>query len=535
MPNVPIRDLGAVGVITDKDPFTLPINAFTRAKNVRFDQGAIRRAPGFRDVTDFSYTPRHIYSTFNAGGFDQIYLITDDFDIYEYANGTTTQKLNSALSASDTPVTGSQLANVTYVNRADSVPYHMKPTDSAFTALPNWDSGWRAASLRSFGDFLIAMNVTESSTSYPTRVRFSDIALANNPPSSWDATDTTKSAGFNDLVQMTTPIIDGATLGNNFLIYSSDQVWSMDFVGGTFIFNFRKRFDDAGVISQNCISEVNGKHYVFDNDDIYVTDGLSKQSIADGRVRDYIFTGIDNSTKEMCFVQYDQSRDDVYFCYRSGDDMSVFTEEEGCNRAAVFNIPSNTWTFIDLPNVVSGATANVSTSSTYANSSLTYGIAGGTYASQVSGYNRHTLMFGRSMASEGISDHKLYALDGIDEYSTVSKPLNTVATQSVFIERIGIDLDELQVPLSGYKNIRKMMPQFSTVATDKTFDVTMGAADLPNSTPNYGSAYNFDSGTEYKIDSRSSGRYLSYKITSPTEKDFDLNGFDFDIITTGRR
>jgi hypothetical protein len=542
MPNVPIRDLGAVGVITDQDPFTLPINAFTRAKNVRFDQGTVHRSPGFREVVDFymsgmdaGTTPRDVFSTYNPGGFDQIYMIDTTFDVYEYSNGSISKVLNTTLSASETSVTGSQLANVTYLNRVDAAPYHRKPADSLFTTLPNWDAGWRAGSLRSFGDFLIALNLTESGTEYPTRVRFSDIALANNPPSSWDATDTTKSAGFNDLVQMTTPIIDGATLGNNFLIYSSDQVWSMDFVGGTFIFNFRKRFDDAGVISQNCILEVNGKHYVFDNDDIYVTDGLSKQSIADGRVRDYIFAGLDNSNKDMCFVQYDPTRDDVYFCYNSDDDMAVFTGQSGCNRAAVYNIPSNTWSFADLPNVVGGANANVSTSSTYASTSLTYSTAGGTYVSQAAGYDRHTLMFGRLMTSEGITDHKLFVLDGIDENSKVSRPLNTVATKPIRLERVGIDLDELQVPISGYKNIRKMMPQFSTVAVDKTFDVTMGAADLPNSAPNYGSTYSFNSGTEHKIDARSAGRYLSYKIGSQTEKDFDLSGFDFDLVTTGRR
>ena len=55
MPNLPIRDLGSVGVITDVDPFNLPINAFTRAKNVRFDQGNIRRSPGFRDVSTLAY------------------------------------------------------------------------------------------------------------------------------------------------------------------------------------------------------------------------------------------------------------------------------------------------------------------------------------------------------------------------------------------------------------------------------------------------------------------------------------------------
>ena len=37
----------------------------------------------------------------------------------------------------------------------------------------------------------------------------------------------------------------------------------MEFVGGQFIFNTRKLFNDAGVINQNCVVEADGRHYVF--------------------------------------------------------------------------------------------------------------------------------------------------------------------------------------------------------------------------------------------------------------------------------
>ena len=93
----------------------------------------------------------------------------------------------------------------------------------------------------------------EGATSFPTRVRWSNIATANSVPDSWDATDTTKSAGFNDIVSMKTALVDGAALGTNFILYSSDSIYLMEFVGGTFIFNFRQLFVVAGLISQNCV------------------------------------------------------------------------------------------------------------------------------------------------------------------------------------------------------------------------------------------------------------------------------------------
>lgn len=537
MPNLPIRDLGSVGVITDVDPFNLPINAFTRAKNVRFDQGNIRRSPGFRDVSTVTgFTPVFIHGVYNAANYDTVVLVSNGFDVYEFSNGTVSLNYNSTANTSAAKVTATSLANVQYLNRTDTQPLYRTPSQSAYSPLVNWPATYTCGSLRSYGDFLIAMNMDEGGSSYPTRVRFSDIALANNAPSTWDATDATKSAGFNDLAQMNTPIIDGQTLGSNFLIYSSDQVWLMEYVGGTFIFNFRKLFSDVGVVNQNCIVEVQGRHYVFDQDDIYMTDGVSTQSICDGRVKDYIFSGIDTGALDRCFVQYDPAREEIYFCYKSSDDMVSFSGGDGCNRAAVFNYVSNTWSFMDLPNVYGGTSANVDTVETYDTATATYDTAGSTYTTQDAGFTRNILMVSQLSSSDGLSDHNIFALDGINENSTNGGTLNTTATKGVYLERVGIDLDmEAQLPLTGYKNIRKMVPQFNTVASNKVFNVSMGAANLATSSPTYETSVSLDTSSDYKVDSRSSGRYLSYKIETPDLKDFTISGFDFDIVATGRR
>ena len=77
----------------------------------------------------------------------------------------------------------------------------------------------------------------------------SNLVTANSVPDSWNEADPTRSAVTNDLVEMKTEIVDGAVLGSNFIIYSSDSIFLMEFVGGQFIMNFRKLFTDAGLIS----------------------------------------------------------------------------------------------------------------------------------------------------------------------------------------------------------------------------------------------------------------------------------------------
>ena len=46
---------------------------------------------------------------------------------------------------------------------------------------------------------------------------------------------------------------------------------------------------------------------------------------------------------------------------------------------------------------------------------------------------------------------------------------------------------------------------------------------------------NFDSSDQYKVDTRIAGRYLSYKLTSSTLKDFAFSGMDLEVVVTGRR
>jgi hypothetical protein len=535
---LPIRNLGASGVITDLNPYNLPITGFTKGVNVRFDEGKVSRSPVFRSVKDsLGFDPRGAFGNIPSTGFDTVIMVSDVFGIYEYAAGTLTNISGSITGTTDPrPFTLSSLADVNYINRPDRVPVYRDPLGTNFADLPNWPSNHRCNALRPFGDFLIALNTTEGTATFPNRVRFSNLVDANSVPDSWDETDLTKSAGFNDLVQMQTPIVDGLELGTNFVIYSSSEAILMEFVAGTFIFNFRKLFGDEGIINQNCVVEVDGKHFVFGNNEIYVTDGTSRQSISDERVRQFVYTGMNKKNADRFFVQHNEALSEIYFCYQSGDSLVNFPDTVRCNRAAVYNYRNNSWSFMDLPNVSAGATANVNTVSTYANATGTYALIGGSYYDQEDSFNRHTLMVGNQDTANGIASSKLWALDLADEGS-VAFNIDSTATKEPSLERVGIDLDEIKQPLDGYKVITRMLPQISTQNTQNTtVSFEFGASDIPNQNPNYTASASFDISTDYKIDSRAAGRYLSYKMTvsAGDYKDFQFSGFDLDVTTTGK-
>ena len=163
------------------------INAFSTGINVRFDEGKVRRAPIFRKVKDsLGFTPRHAFGIVPAKGYDTVVMVFDDHPIHEYASGTVSNQSGSiTVSWDPRPFTTTQLADVVYINRPDSVPVFRGPAGTNFADLTNWPSTLRAASLRSFGDFLDALNTTEGTTSFPNGVRVSNTVTANSFLDRW--------------------------------------------------------------------------------------------------------------------------------------------------------------------------------------------------------------------------------------------------------------------------------------------------------------------------------------------------------------
>ena len=441
-------------------------------------------------------------------------------------------------------INSTTLANVTYFNDGFNTPKLRLPSVTpgqnfyrTLDATYGWDTNWKAVVLRAYKDFLIAMNVTEGNDSNPNRVRWSAAASANQPPTSWDASDPAVAAGFNDLVEMTSPIVDGLGLNTNFVIYTSDQVWQMEFVGGTFVFNFRKLFEDRGMIHQNCAVEVNGRHYVFDRNDIYTHDGVSVQSICDGRVRNTIFDRIDLSKTHTFFAMHFKDYGEIYFCYNSERMGQKFSAVDCCNEAAVYNYNTDTWSFVDLPNVLNGDRATLGTVQQYNSAgALTYETVGGSYLSLGSKFRQYNVVLSEEDSEDICLDEtRLVAYDSAESTQLVL-PLAENLNGDAFVERQTIDLDqEAGLPLATYKVIERIVPVLETFDQDKTFEFTFGAALQLQQAPAYDAVQNFDLASHFKLDSRIGGRFLSYKFRTSGEKEFRLSGMDLSVAVTGRR
>jgi len=540
MANLPVRGLGKPGIARDPAPYDLPPTAWSGGKNVWFADNKALRTPGFRTVNaDISAdvpTPAGIACLYPTSGPDLLFVMGDDDAVFQYNSGSLTDVSETGFSPatpSDLQFTDCALGGVLYINRETRVPRYWGPNSSQFEELPAWDADWRCGSLRAYKDFLMALNVTKGAVEYPTMVKWSNAATFGNTPNTWDETVVVNNlAGENVLAEMDGPLIDGCTLQDSFILYGQNQVWAADFTGSsTNVFAWRKLFSEGGIINRNCVVEVDGKHYVFGQNDIYWHDGVTKQSLVQGLNKDYIFKTMNRSEASKFFVRINRATSTIHFCYVSGDSDTDFPSDH-VNRAFVLNYTDGSQGFMEMPNTVGMVNVTISSVDTWTTiGSATWEQAGGAWLDQDDGDKRALVSVSRGLTG-GLSTPRLHAIDPIERNSRVSLPLDTEATTDAYLERIGIDLDEVQLPIDTFKSVRFIKPQCKMFG-GASLMVKSGASSYEDEDVTYGDPLEFAPRVTAYVGSDASGRYLAIHVAPSILTDFELTGFDIDVIANG--
>lgn len=566
---LPVSDLGGKGIFTDVSPYDLPLNAFSDGKNVIFDEGRVQKSPVFKplysairtllsydDVTgsydDSSYTYNNaeggagnasFVSSYNNGTSEVVIVCDNDGTVREYPNGSMNLvNPGSGIVTNSNPWTHCQTAGISILSRKDTRPYIRNiQTESQYGFLRNdWAVTDTCSVIRPYLDYLIALNITKNGVNYPTLVKWSNPLIFSPDPDTadieWDYTDPTNLAGENPLGDLKTPILDGLALNNSFFIYSSDQTWLMEFTGDTDVFSFRKAFDTGGVINVNCVVEVENKHLVFGIDDIYIHDGVAPRSIADGKVRRRIYQTIDRTKLSRCFVHHDSVSNLVYFCYVSTDSNSGFKNTEYCNVAAIYNYRNDTWSFMDLPNIVGGALATLDIGTIdYTKLNKPFNLYNNSYSAFDNEIPRVSVMVGMFDTANNLTESRVYALD-LPISGLVPLPVEPETLRPSYVERIGINLQkETGIPLRVYKVITTLVPQLEVSGNSSFVKFIIGSQDHANSPIIWQPTIEFDHKNTYKVDVRAGGRYLAIRIYFPDIESIRFAGYDLEGISIGRR
>ncbi|MGI0011873.1 MAG: hypothetical protein ACREBU_00305 [Nitrososphaera sp.] len=316
MPLVKIQQLGALGLITDRPTEDLPPNSWEVADHVEFQYGVVKSSMGYTSsiaVGSLSTTPHFILSSFDQRKQDYLVYASNTL-IYGFFNGLHNNITRTAAGADVLYSASSfnawqscQINGNLILNNGTDNPQQWLSTSTTprMANLTGWSATWKANTVRTFNNYLIAVNITKGTVPFPQMVKWSTSASLGQVPLSWDELSLTLDAGEIELADSPDECVDSLQLRDSHIIYKTRSTWGMRFIGFPNIFNFYKIFGNSGIMAKNCVAELGDQHYVLTQDDIIVHDGNSFRSLIDQRLKEEIFSNLDAETKTNSFLIVD--------------------------------------------------------------------------------------------------------------------------------------------------------------------------------------------------------------------------------------
>lgn len=320
MPVMPIRNLGAVGLIgEDQSRFSLPVGALKAADNVRCDGVNVRTFLPSKELfnangsastsTSLQFEPSFFMPVqwIGSNPSPQFYFVyANSNNIYGAADASRKNNMTRTAAGADVIYsaatslydwTGDVIGGIpTLTNGKDSPQVQLTRSLTARFQNMRWDDSagttWATRTAGSVQCLIvtslerhwIAMNLVENGEYLVNRIRWTDPTLANTQPTTWEDTRLDTVADYYDLDETPGEILDSKMLGRTRVIYKSDSIWAMDWVGGDSIFQFKRLFD-FGPAGLYCVVSLGSTHIVLTPTDIIEHDGVSYHSLAHGKIR----------------------------------------------------------------------------------------------------------------------------------------------------------------------------------------------------------------------------------------------------------
>lgn len=525
MAKFPLRNIGAGGLVPDQQPYDVELTQFAAGNNVQFTSGRIGKSLGYTQVSSLAFQPTHVAAWIVAGN-DSVVLGSND-RLYRFNGAAVTDVTASAYTTgySNSPRWQTAQTGTNFIaNNGSDIPQYMTPDGIRFANLPNWPTALRTESLRPYQSFLVMTGYSDGATDYPYTVRWSDEFDPTSVPGSYDITSTTNLAGENILGGRYGKLVDSLPLGGTNVIYAERGAYAMTFIGAPLVFGFRELFDDGGLLNPGAVCVFENRHFVVGRDDIYVHDGSAKQSIVDKRVKESFYGALADT--RSVFVMADPVRTEIWVGFADKN----AADKQTANRAYVWNWVNNAWTIRDLANVrqmaigpgIGGGGTGEGTGATWDSLDLAWDGWSATWNELGADTEaRSTRIFGAGHGASALYAHnETFAANG--------------ATYTAFLESSKIDLDQvMQRPTENVLQIKRIVPQINGVGTVK---FKIGSSNSPLAPVQWKTEKLYAVETDYKIDTRVTGRYLAIRIEDTSATGYwQISGLDLEIEEVAER
>jgi hypothetical protein len=180
-------------------------------------------------------------------------------------------------------------------------------------------------------DFVVAAFTKESGTTYPTRVRWSDI----NDETNWTPSATSQ-ADHQDIPDGGHVVgIRGGEFG---LILLEKAIYRMSYVGTPFVFQFDNISRGKGCVAASSIAQTQGVTFFLSDDGFYACDGQNVTAIGAEKVDRWFYSVADESAFDLMSAAIDPLRKLVIWNFKD-----TFAQR----KLLIYNFKTQKWTYGD--------------------------------------------------------------------------------------------------------------------------------------------------------------------------------------------
>lgn len=334
------------GLVSDVPPFELPPEAWSSIANMHPKNGGMQLSrPLDQAYGTLLATPYHIQNIQAQGQNFWLYWGASSVSNAETSNPHVDLTPGGGLTAVDPEdIISTQLNGLSvFTNGFDAPHWWTGSNTDNFAPLPDWPASTVARGIAAGAYHLFAFDIDGPSGEFPNKVLWSDAAAPGAIPASWTPSASNE-AGDTELAQTPGRVQCMVPLRGSYAFYKTSSMYIADYVEDNRKFVFRPALTQCGALTRKSVVDIGGQHFVVTDGDIVLTDGVTVQSIATDRVRDYLFGTLDQSSFELLHVVYHQAASQVWIIYPvSGNTV--------CTRALVWDIQRNAWGLRDLSNV----------------------------------------------------------------------------------------------------------------------------------------------------------------------------------------
>jgi hypothetical protein len=522
MKTLTVNKLGMKSPNLDLEHCDLPPEIFTFGNNFRLVNGKIK---SFNAVKSLATPPSNFYAGHVvrvAGASITYYVIIGRTRAYAF-DGTTWSDITSLASTNYSTLGvndelfwhSCKLGQIPIFNNQQWYPEYWSPQQAGvklvalnFSVGVTWQAkGYQAKVIRSHGNYLFALNLTEGATKLPTTYRWSHPADTNGLPFTWDEADLSAIAGKASISGNGGELVDGLSLRDSFCIYSERSIHILDNVGGEFIWKRRLLTDNYGLIAKNCLVEALGVHYFMSDGDVMMNDGNSVQSILHGKIKSAYVDNLDGSSYATSFAVVNSIMKEIWFCYPQNGQTLPST-------AIIYNYVDGTLAIRDLRGTHTAATIGPVLSAP-----ITWATVADSWTSinQIWSYDP-TSRFSNGMVGVDRITSSIYSFE-VDDGST---------TQNTVLERQSMAVEGQEIAITTVS----LYPHLTCAGS---VSIQLGSQSFVGAPIRWKPAVLFDPNTMRKVDIRSTGTLLSWRITSVGTVPFTLTGMDIEYVVNGVR